>query len=145
MKKVKLILFTLLSCLLFSGTAYAATANIKVSATASQVIIGNNVTVYVTISSASPLGAWEYGLNYNSSVFRLVSSSDGLHVAGYVSNNTTKSMTFTYTFTAVAKGFSTFSVGSANVVGFDESIMTLNPSSVTVNTITYNEYQRIII
>ena len=141
MKKVKLILFTLLSCLLFSGTAYAATANIKVSATASQVIIGNNVTVYVTISSASPLGAWEYGLNYNSSVFRLVSSSDGLHVAGYVGNNTTKSMTFTYTFTAVAKGSSTFSVGSANVVGFDESIMTLNPSSVTVNTITYNEYQ----
>ncbi len=141
MRKIKILLFTILSTFMFAGTVNAATANVNVSASTSQVIIGNSVTVYVTISSATPLGSWEYGLNYNSSVFRLVSSTADLHAVGYVDNNATKTVTFSYTFTAVAKGSSTFSLGSISVVDFDVNEMTLNVGSATVSTITYNEYQ----
>ncbi len=140
MKRVKKILFALIMSLLFTGTAHAATANIRVSASSSQVVIGNSVTIYVTISSSSPLGTWEYGLNYDSTVFN-IDSKESLHIVDFAENNATKTKTYTYTFTAVSKGSSTFSVGSAGVIGFDENEMTLSSSSVTVNSITYNEYQ----
>ncbi len=144
MRKIKILLFTILSTFMFAGTVNAATANISVSASTSQVIIGNNVNVYVTISSATPLGSWEYGFSYDQSVFKLLSTNapnGGLYVISQIENNNTKSVTYTYVFQAIGKGSSSFSVGSAAVVDFDVNDMTLNTSSATVRTITYNEYQ----
>ena len=96
-------LFKLLAFILpfiFITNVNAASASISVSSSANQVIVGKSVTVYVTVSSSSALGSWEYTLNYDNSVFKLASSDVELHYASYASNDKTKSVTYKYNFTA---------------------------------------------
>lgn len=126
---------------LFMQNVHAASATIAVSSSANQIIVGNNVVVYVTISSASPLGSWEYTLNYDNSVFKLVSSDVDLHYASYASNDNTKSVTYKYTFTALRSGSSKFYIDSSAVIGWDESYYSTTDGSKVVSAITYAEYQ----
>ena len=126
---------------LFMQNVHAASATIAVSSSANQIIVGNNVVVYVTISSASPLGSWEYTLNYDNSVFKLVSSDVDLHYASYASNENTKSVTYKYTFTALRSGSSKFYIDSSAVIGWDESYYSTSDGSKVVSAITYAEYQ----
>ncbi|MBR4231015.1 MAG: cadherin-like beta sandwich domain-containing protein [Bacilli bacterium] len=139
----KLLSKTLLLVLpfLFMQNVHAASATIAVSSSANQIIVGNNVVVYVTISSASPLGSWEYTLNYDNSVFKLVSSDVDLHYASYASNDNTKSVTYKYTFTALRSGSSKFYIDSSAVIGWDESYYSTTDGSKVVSAITYAEYQ----
>ena len=120
---------------------HAANATIAVSSSANQIIVGNNVTVYVTISSGSPLGSWEYTLNYDNSVFRLISSDVDLHYASYASNGNTKSVTYKYVFSALKSGSSKFYIDSAAVIGWDESYYNTSDGSKVISAITYAEYQ----
>ena len=141
MKKLlyKALLFVL--PFLFIQNVKAANATIAVSSSANQIIVGNNVIVYVTISSASPLGSWEYTLNYDNSVFKLVSSDVDLHYASYASNDNTKSVTYKYTFTALRSGNSKFYIDSSAVIGWDETYYSTSDGSKVVSAITYAEYQ----
>ncbi len=141
MKKIiyKLLLFIFPFMVILNVNA--ASATIAVSSSANQIIVGNNVTVYVTISSASPLGSWEYTLNYDNSVFKLVSSDVDLHYASYASNGNTKSVTYKYTFTALKSGQSKFYIDSSAVIGWDESYYSTSDGSKVVSAISYAEYQ----
>ena len=141
MKKILCSLLTLIIPFVFISKVNAASATIAVSSSANQVIVGKDVTVYVTISSAVALGSWEYTLNYDNSVFRLISSDVALHYASYANNGNTKSVTYKYTFIALKSGSSKFYIDSSMAVAWDESILTVNNGSKTLSTLTYSEYQ----
>ncbi|MBQ6840677.1 MAG: cadherin-like beta sandwich domain-containing protein [Bacilli bacterium] len=141
MKKVLNILLTLFISLSFTSVVNAASATISVSSSSNQVIVGKDVTVYVTVSSAAALGSWEYTLNYDSSVFKLQSSDVGVHYAAYASNGNTKSVQYKYVFKALKSGSSKFYIDSSMVVDWDERILGVNDGSKTIKTLTYSEYQ----
>ena len=142
MKKILGILFILIS-MFYLTNVNAATASIGVSVSATQVIVNKQVTVTVTVSSSAPLGAWEYTLNYDTSLFRLTSSTADLHVVDYVSNNSTKSVSYKYTFTALKSGTGKFYIGSDYAISdFDENLIkNASIGSRNVKIITYAEYQ----
>ncbi len=142
MKRILKGLLTIALSFLFMQNVYAATAKFNISTSSSQIIVGNSVTVSLTISSSSPaLGAWEYTLNYDSSYFKLVSKDVDLHYAGVANNNKTKSVTYKYTFKALKAGSSKFYVDSTSALDIDENNMTVSNGSKTVSIITYAEYQ----
>ena len=141
MKKILCKALLLVLPFLFIQNVKAASATIAVSSSANQIIVGNNVVVYVTISSGSPLGSWEYTLNYDNSVFKLISSDVDLHYASYASNDNTKSVTYKYTFSALRSGSSKFYIDSSAVIGWDESYYSTSDGSKVVSAITYAEYQ----
>lgn len=141
MKKVLYYLLILIIPFIGMQTVNAASATIAVTSSANQVIVGKNVTVYVTISSSAPLGSWEYTLNYDRNTFKLVSSDADLHHASYASNASTKSVTYKYTFTALKSGSTKFYIDSSVVVGWDESIFGVKDGNKVIKTLTYSEYQ----
>ena len=141
MKKIIVKIFIMLLPMFFINGVNAANATISVTSSSNQVIVGKSVTVYVTISSSSPIGSWEYTLNYNNSLFKLTSSDVALHYASYASNPNTKSITYKYNFTALKSGNAKFYVDSSAVIGWDESIFSVTDGSKTINTLTYSEYQ----
>lgn len=115
MKKVKYIIFMVICGVLCLTKVDAASFN--VSAKSSSVIVGNNVTVTVTVSG-NEVGAWTYCLNYDTSKLTFVSSTangggtcvnDG--VVDLVSRTTT------FQFKAKASGTST--VGLSSAVAYD--------------------------
>lgn len=135
-KKISVLLVGLVSSFLLINQVYAATANVSVKASTTRMVVGNSVKVTVTISSTSPLGSWEYDLNYDKSLMKLVSSDVTLHYAYVASNSNTKSVSYAYNFKAIKSGSAKFYVTSPAVIGWDESAMTVKSSSVTVTVIT---------
>lgn len=141
MKKILKYFISIVTMLTFITKVNAAGATISVNTSATQIIVGNNVTVTVTISSSSALGSWEYNLNYDKSIFSLVSSDVGLHYAGVVQNNSTKAVSYRYTFKANKSGTASFYIDASTVFGFDESIFDVTNGKRNVKAITYSEYQ----
>ena len=71
LKKILLVVF----CLVFMPSVVsAASGKISVTGTSSAVV-GNRVTVTVTLSSSTGIGSWEMALNYDKSYLQLVSST----------------------------------------------------------------------
>ena len=134
MKKVFKLLFTLFMAVVLTAHVHAASASIKVTSGTSQVVVGNTFTVTVKVSSSSPLGAWEYTLNYDTGKFKLVSGENP--VADPASNGSTKSKSYTYKFKAVGTGSGTIGVKSVGVIGWDKNSMSVSTSSKTVKVIT---------
>ena len=142
MKKIIKLFLVIAASFLFLGNVNAATAKFNVTSSSSQVIVGNSVTVYVTVSSTVGLGSWEYTLNYDSSLFKLKSSDVGLHYAAVANNNNTKSVTYKYTFTSLKTGSGKFYVDSASAITFtSEEVMSVSNGSKTIKAISYAEYQ----
>lgn len=141
MKKIKYLLFSLVLSVLFLPTALASSATVGVKVSSNQVVVGKNITVTVTVSSADPLGSWEYILNYDKSLVTLTSTNVAPKVVDYASGPSTKSQSYTYTFKTNKKGSAKFSISGANVVGFDESRMSVNNGSKTVSIITQAELE----
>lgn len=134
MKKAFKLLFTLFIAAVLTAHVHAASASIKVTSGTSQVVVGNTFTVTVKVSSSSPLGAWEYTLNYDTSKFKLVSGENP--VADPASNGSTKSKSYSYKFKAVGTGSGTIGVKSVGVIGWDKNSMSVSTSSKTVKVIT---------
>ena len=82
MKKILKTLSILIVSLLFTMTVDAASANIKVTTSKSQVVVGNTFTVTTKISGSS-LGVWEWTLNYDTKKFKLVKGGNIMHVGDY--------------------------------------------------------------
>ena len=141
-KKIKLISIALLALLInisFVQVVDAASATIKVTSSSSTVLVGGTVTAYVTVSSSSPIGAWEYSLNYDSSDLTLKSGKS--YIADYATNGSKYKATYTYTFTAKTKGKTSISVKNTSVLGWDESSYNTSVSSRTINVITQAELE----
>ncbi len=141
-KTFKVFLFVLL-CNLFISKVNAAGATIGVSSSARQVVVGNTVKVYITISSSSALGSWEFDVNYDTDVLSFVSSNleGNTRSAGVVSNSNTKSKTYTITFKAKSSGTAKVSVANINVYGYNESRLSAGGGSVSIKTITQKDLE----
>ena len=128
MKKVnKLLLLIITGILFIPNVVFAANANFSVSAP-SQGVVGNQLTVTVTISSTQSLGGWEMALSYDKSYLQLSSApegANGTHIAGNATSSGTKSKTYTYRFKVLKSGTTTVSTTSTDAYGWDES--TLKP------------------
>ncbi len=144
-KKIKLLSFILLIVLinvLFIKTVSASSANISVRNSASTIIVGRSITTTVTVSSNSNLGAWAFDLKYDTTRLRLTNSSfGGTYIADVFKSPNQKSATYTFTFTAIASGNANISVANSEVVGFDETKMSVVNGSSNVRIITQQEYE----
>lgn len=139
LKTLLVIMFVILINCTFIDNVSALSASIKVSSNSSTVVLGGTVTTYVTVSSSSPIGAWEYTISYDSSDLTLKSGTS--HVAAYADSGSKYSVTYTYTFTAKATGSTSITVKNYSVVGWDESTLSTSVSSSSVNVITQAELE----
>ena len=72
MKKIYFGLVLFISCFLF-GCIKVNAASVSVSSNSSNIIVGNNFTV--TVSVSSDVEAWDFSIGYDTSKLRVVSSS----------------------------------------------------------------------
>ena len=145
MKRIKYIIIGVISLLLFPLITNAASGNITISGT-NQAVVGNNVTVTVTISSNTAIGSWEASLNYDKSYLQLVSSnseSGGNRMAGFTtSTQGVKSKAYTFKFKALKKGSTTISIGGYSVYSLaDEEDMSMSTSGKTIKIMTQAELE----
>lgn len=143
MKKIKIIVVTILAMLLLPNIVSAANGTVSVNST-STVVQGNRVTVTVTISSSTPIGSWQMDLNYDKNYLQLVSSSaeaGGTMMAGS-STSGTKSKSYTFSFKALKTGSTRVSVGSYLAYAYNDlSSMSLTSSSKTIRIMTQQELE----
>lgn len=143
MKKIKFILISLFCLVAFPNLVSAASGKINISGT-STVVAGNNVTVTVTLSSATPIGSWEMSLNYDKSYLQLkstTSESNGTRMAASSSTGV-KSKSYTFTFKTLKKGNTRVTVDSYLAYAFEDlSQISLTSSGKTINIITQAELE----
>lgn len=137
MKFKKIILIITISLLFLKGTSVkAANSTVNIGVSRSTVVVGENITVTVTVSSKENLGAWEFSLNYDTNLLRLTSSTANPHVVDYIVNPNTKNKNYTYTLKTLKSGSAKFSLNGVSVVGYDEKRMNTTTNSRTVSIIT---------
>ena len=137
MNKILKSLSILIVSLLFTITVDAASANVKVTTTKSQVVVGNTFTVTTKISG-SDLGSWQWTLSYDTKKFKLVSGGNIFFFSESGENQRTK----TWTLKAIAKGSGTVSVKAAGAFAYkDESTIKVTTNSKTVKVITQAELE----
>lgn len=142
MKRIKsflIIFITMFTFLAGTNIVNAESANIKVTSSASSVVVGRTFNVTVTISSSAFLGTWEYSMDYNSNVLKLVS---GNSTVVDFSDGTKKSVSYNYQFKAISNGTSNISVKAYNVLDYQsESKCSVTVSSSSVKVITQAELE----
>mgnify|MGYP003288943597 FL=1 len=143
MRKIKVILISLFCLLVIPKTVFAASGKINVSGT-STVVVGNNVTVTVTLSSSTLIGSWEMSLNYDKNYLQLrsaTSESNGIRMAASTATGV-KSKSYTFTFKTLKKGSTSVSVGGYLAYAYaDLSEISLSSNSKTINIITQAELE----
>ena len=143
MRKIKVILISLFCLLVIPKTVFAASGKINVSGT-STVVVGNNVTVTVTLSSSTLIGSWEMSLNYDKNYLQLrsaTSESNGIRMAASTATGV-KSKSYTFTFKTLKKGSTSVSVGGYLAYAYNDlSEISLSSNSKTINIITQAELE----
>ncbi len=144
MKKLKLLIFTLITLIITPTLVNAASGTIKVTGT-STAVVNNKVTITVTLSSNSAIGSWDMILNYDKSFLQLTSSSadsGGNRMLGVTpSANGVKSKSYTFAFKALKKGTTNISVNSYEIYALDGSSMTMTTSSKSLKIMTQEELE----
>lgn len=141
LKKILLVVF----CLVFMPSVVsAASGKISVTGTSSAVV-GNRVTVTVTLSSSTGIGSWEMALNYDKSYLQLVSSTaefGGTSMSDSAKTSSgVKSKSYTFVFKTLKKGSTRVSVSSYLAYAMDESEISLTSSSKTIKIMTQEELE----
>ena len=143
MKKLKYIIISLFCLLILPFSVNAASGNIGVSGT-STVVVGNNVTVTVTLSSSTKIGSWQMNLKYDKTYLQLTnttSEAGGTMMAASSTSGVNKK-TYTFTFRTLKTGNTSVSVGSFLAYAFDDlSEMALSSSSKSIKIITQAELE----
>lgn len=137
MSKIKYLTLITLTFFLFFGfnlkTVIAINGSLRVSANSTNVLIGNNVKVTVTISSAEPIGAWEFVLQYDQTKLKLTSTTPATYIVGY-GDGVKKTATYTYTFKTLNTGKTTIAVKDTSVLDFKtEKELNLTTQNATIN------------
>ena len=137
-KNISLLFVGILFTFVGMYNVYAASASIKVSSSTSQVVVGKEFSVTITISSSAGLGSWEFTPDYDKGKFKLVSGDS--YVVDY--GVRIKSRSYSYKFKAIGTGSGKISVKSARAEEYDgEKEMGVSVSSKTVKVITQAEKQ----
>ena len=143
MNKKKIIIFAFLMFILNLNTISAASLNVR--ANNRLVTVGNSVNITVSVSyNTQKLDdhgvsvAWEYCLNYDSSVFQLTNHGSPC-VKGGTNAKGTESVTFT--FKAKKKGSSNFGLRDASILDYAAREILTSKGSVNVSTRTQAEIE----
>lgn len=146
MKKIKYLIALCALFLLMPSLTSAASGTISVTGT-STAVVGNQITITVTLSSSTKIGSWQMNLDYDKNYLQLTSSSaeaGGTIMAGY-SESGVKSKKYTFTFKALKTGSTKVSVGSYMAYDYDNpteaGALSLSSSSKTVKIITQEELE----
>lgn len=143
MKKLKLMLISIICLCLIPNMVLAASGSVSVSGS-SQVVVGNKVTFTVTLSSSTSIGSWQMQLNYDKKYLQLTSATSeggGVRMADSSSSGI-KSKKYTFTFKTLKTGSTTVSVGSYLAYAFsDMSEIKLTSSSKTIKIITQQQLE----
>lgn len=143
MKKLKFILLSIVALIMIPLSVNAASGTIKVTGS-SQVVVGNRITLTVTLSSSTPIGSWQMNLNYDKSYLQLTSTNSEAGGTMMANSSATgvKTKTYTFTFKALKSGSSKVSIDSYLAYAFDDlSKMDISTSSKTVKIITQEELE----
>ena len=144
MKKFKIFLLGVISLLVLPSMVSAASGSIRVTGTSSAVV-GNRVTITVTLSSSTAIGGWEMALNYDKSYLQLVSStaeSGGTKMLGYTTTlSGVKSKSYTFVFKTLKTGSTRVSVSSYLAYAMDETEISLTSSSKNISIITQEQLE----
>ncbi len=141
MKKISLIIFTIITSLLLVSNVEAASASISVTTNKSRVIVGETVTVTVKVSSSVPLGSWQFDVQGSSHLTYTSSSFGGQTVKDVTSNGSTYSKSYTFSFKAKSSGSASVSVVNPRVLGFDTTDLSVAGKSVSFTTMTQSELE----
>ena len=142
MKRIYLFILGLFM-LVLPTHVYASTANISVSAS-NTVMLGNQVTVTVTLSSSSKIGSWQVDLSYDKNLLQLTNSSaegGGTYMVNVAQNGTTNKK-YTFTFKTLKAGSAKVSVNSYTLYDYNTmDAMQTTGSSKTISIKTKEEIE----
>lgn len=144
MKRIKKFFMAMLIGLLFPCIVNAASGSINI-ASSSTVVVGNKVTVTVTISSGTKMGSWQMSLNYDKSYLQLTSSTardGGTFMIDYAEDPGVLKKTYTFTFKTLKSGTTKLSVdGYRAYVSSDLSALSLSANTKQIRIITQAELE----
>lgn len=144
MKKIKRLLMVLLISILFPSVVSAASGSINI-ASSSTVVVGNKVTVTVTISSGTKMGSWQMSLNYDKKYLQLTSSTardGGTFMIDYAEDPGVLKKTYTFTFKTLKSGSTSLSVdGYRAYVSSDLNAVSLSANTKQIRIITQAELE----
>ena len=130
--------------LLFQCIVNAASGSINI-ASSSTVVVGNKVTVTVTISSGTKMGSWQMSLNYDKSYLQLTNSTardGGTFMIDYAEDPGILKKTYTFTFKTLKSGTTKLSVdGYRAYVSSDLSALSLSANTKQIRIITQAELE----
>ncbi|MFV0498948.1 MAG: cadherin-like beta sandwich domain-containing protein [Bacilli bacterium] len=130
-KFISIFLVMVVVSLSFTKDLNALTGYMKASSNRSTVTPGSIVKVTVKVSSNSPLGSYEFSVNYDSSMLQLQGSTS-LSKAE-VGNGSSKSASFTYTFKALKIGSTKVSLKNTNMIDWNtDEKMTVNVTNASI-------------
>ena len=142
MKNFKKIIISLICLIVFPISVSAASGSIKITGTSSAVV-GNTVSITVTLSSSTPIGSWDMDLNYDRSYLELISTnSEGGGVSMVNSSSGTKNKSYTFRFRALKSGSTKLSMSSYSAYAYEDmSAMDLSAGTKTVRIMTQAELE----
>lgn len=144
MKRIKKNFMAMLIGLLFPCIVNAASGSINI-ASSSTVVVGNKVTVTVTISSGTKMGSWQMSLNYDKSYLQLTNSTardGGTFMIDYAEDPGVLKKTYTFTFKTLKSGTTKLSVdGYRAYVSSDLSALSLSANTKQIRIITQAELE----
>ena len=121
---MKKILFWFGVAFLFFCPYIVKAASIKIEGPNGVYMVGDTITVNVTLEENEGLGSWEFYLNYDSLKLKLLSGDE--HVVDYVRNEGETSRSYTYIFEVLRAGSALISIENSEVASWNEVIT--NPS-----------------
>lgn len=143
MKKLKILILGFICLLFMPGMVDAASGAISVSGTSSAVV-GNRVTLTVTLSSGTSIGSWQMDLNYDRSYLQLVSSTAEAGGTSMVNSSASgvRSKSYTFVFKTLKTGNTRVSVSSYLAYAYsDLSQISLTSSSKSIRIMTQEELE----
>lgn len=143
MKKITMIFLAIISLVLIPLNTMAASGSIGVTSS-STAVVGNKITVTVTLSSSTSIGSWQMDLNYDKAYLQLTgSTAEGGGTRMVNSSATgTKKKSYTFTFKALKSGSTRVSVSSYLAYAYtDISEMSLTSGSKTIKIMTQQELE----
>ncbi len=142
MKKIRLLLLMFFAVFALPIIVNAASGSVTISST-NKVVVGNKVTVTVTLSSDVSIGSWSMSLDYDSNYLQLTSSSTEFGGNKMVDSVATgvSSKKYTFTFQAKKSGSTNLKISNYEAYATDESAITLSTGSKTISIITQKELE----
>lgn len=141
MKKIRILLIALISILLIPIKANAASGTINVTGSSS-VVVGNKITLTVTLSSGTAIGSWQMSLNYDKNYLQLVSTNTEANGTSMVNSSSgVKSKSYTFTFKALKSGNTRVSVPNYYIVANDFSEIDITSNSKSIRIMTQQELE----